>query len=118
MSYDYFKLTNIDKNGLISAECLECNQEFIPRANGSIRAIARHFLSQSLPFADCPEISCSNHGANIYEDYRKYGQARVAHRVRCKGKRYAQDADRKQPCGKTFALGEPFALSRTNKGGK
>ena len=115
VSNQHFTLSAIDAKDRVRATCRECNQSFYVLANRSIRAIARYFLSQSLPFSDCPHSSCSNHGINIYEQYRAYRQTNKdnAHRASCKGSRSDVDADKKQRCKKTFSLGESFALTKT-----
>ena len=113
VSNKHFTLSAIDAKGRVRAKCRECNQSFYVLANRSIRAIARYFLSQSLPFSDCPHSSCSNHGNNIYEHLRKYGRVDGEHRVRCKGTRYDVDAAEMQRCKQTFTLGESFALTKT-----
>ena len=109
----HLKLSAIDK-GRVRATCRECGQSFFILANRSIRAIARYFLSQSLPFADCPDDTCSNHGINIYERRRAYGRASDEDSVRCRGKKpYDVDADKTRTCKKSFSLGEPFRLPKT-----
>ena len=113
VSNKHFTLSAIDAKGRVRATCRKCRQSFYVLANRSIRAIARYFLSQSLPFSDCPHSSCSNHGINIYEHRRKYGRVDGEHRVRCKGTRYDVDAAEMQRCKQTFTLGESSALTKT-----
>ena len=87
--------------------CKACGQSFTLKSNRAVRALARHFLALSLPFADCPDPACENHGRNAFEHfferpdvrgsrYRKLG----LHRMACRS------------CGRSFQLGEPLALSR------
>ena len=49
--------------------CGYCGQSAKLHSNHAIRPIARYFLSLSLPFADCSEPSCSNHGINVFEHW-------------------------------------------------
>ena len=46
--------------------CRYCGIERNLHVATSIRPITRHFLSESLPFADCPREDCENHGLNAY----------------------------------------------------
>ena len=73
--------------GVIVCRC--CGQRSKLASNRAIRPIARYFLASSLPFADCPNAECQNHGVNLYEHqlwpgqpdspYRKTGE----HTARC-----------------------------------
>lgn len=42
--------------------CVACGQSFRLNSNRAIRRIASQFLAWSLPFADCPNPECANHG--------------------------------------------------------
>lgn len=57
-------------------QCRYCGQSFLVRSNKAIRAVARYFLSLSLPFATCPNRSCPSFGVNVYEDYAPRGASR------------------------------------------
>ena len=93
--------------------CKYCKQSFEIRSNEALRIIARYFLSLSLPFADCPNVSCDNHGHNVFEHYiesgssyrakSRYSRAGSEHRVSCAS------------CRQTFSLGEPLRLSVDGK---
>ena len=93
--------------------CKYCKQSFEIRSNEALRPIARYFLSLSLPFADCPDVTCENHGHNIFENYiardslyrstSRYSRAGSEHRVSCAS------------CRQTFSLGEPLHLSVDSK---
>ena len=71
--------------------------------------IARHYLSLSLPFADCPNEECGNHGRNVFEHYfdkgpekrslSRYNPTATAQRVICRS------------CRSTLYLGEPLRLT-------
>ena len=78
------------------------------KSNSAIRPLLRYFLGLSLPFADCPNTDCTNHGYNVFEHYgssrgvterrrkklglyRKQGDHRVACRE-CKTKIYTGNA--------------------------
>ena len=97
----------LDLNGRM--RCKYCKQSFELRSNEALRRIARYFLSLSLPFADCPNEQCHNHGHNVFENYvakrsvyrsrSRYSRAGSDHRVSC------------ITCRKTFSIGEPLRLS-------
>ena len=101
----------LDVNGRM--RCKYCKQSFEIRSNEALRHIARYFLSLSLPFADCPDVTCENHGHNVFENYiardslyratSRYSRAGSEHRVSCAS------------CRQTFSLGEPFRLSVDSK---
>ncbi len=57
--------------GYLGAEiaCRACGQHSRLISNRAIRPIARYFLSLGLPFADCPNEDCSNHGVNLFEHW-------------------------------------------------
>ena len=87
--------------------CKACGQSFTLKSNRAVRALARHFLALSLPFADCPATACENHGRNVFEHFFERPDVRVSryrriglHRMACRA------------CGRSFQLGEPLALSR------
>ena len=78
------------KKKLVGIACRWRGQFVRLYAAGSVRPLARHFLSESLPFADCPDERCVNHGVNGFEYYgrdfggrdRPYRQNRP-HRLTC-----------------------------------
>ena len=53
--------------GRFRLTCKHCRDEFELHSNRAIRTPARHFLSQSLPFATCPDPGCGNYGVNAFE---------------------------------------------------
>ena len=70
--------------------CKYCGQTSTLKSNEAIRAVARYYLSLSLPFATCSEESCPNFGVNIFESYARVGSPYPRHyrreletRVRC-----------------------------------
>lgn len=90
--------------------CRYCEMNIPLHSTTSLREIARHFLSLSLPFADCPNDECENHGVNVFEYFgRSYGgrgrpyRYSTPHEINCKA------------CGKSFPLGEPLCLLGTRK---
>ena len=94
------------KDGRI--RCKYCGQSFTLKSNRAIRPLARHFLSLSLPFADCPDADCANHGWNVFEHYLEKPDVRAsryrrigAHRMACRA------------CGQRFYLGEALWVSPT-----
>ena len=52
-----------------SMRCKYCGMSFSLKSNKAVRPIARYFLSLSLPFADCSNIDCDNHGLNVFEHF-------------------------------------------------
>ena len=49
-------------------------------SNRAIRPIARYFLGLSLPFSDCPNEDCNNHGRNLYEHWPLDGDSGPVYR--------------------------------------
>ena len=47
--------------------CRRCGYSATLHAPLSVRPLARHFLAQSLPFADCSNQACVHHGINAFE---------------------------------------------------
>ena len=61
--------------------CRSCGHSPKLHAPLSIRPLARHFLSESLPFADCPREECANHGVNVFEYFgERHGGRRSPYR--------------------------------------
>ena len=91
--------------------CRHCGKSFKLMSNASIRPAARHFLSQSLPFADCPDEGCPNHGLNVFEHYgpdwpkarRLYHRGSAEHRVMC------------WACRGRFTIGAPLRFRRAGQ---
>lgn len=102
-SDDYYRL---EQNGRL--RCKYCGLSFEIKSNKAVRPIARYFLSLSLPFADCPDTQCTNHGYNVFEHYivggrphraqRRYSKAEGNYRVTC------------VECQQRFSIGEPLRL--------
>ena len=92
--------------------CRACDHSFRPPSNAGIRALARHFLSQSLPFGDCPDAACENHGWNVFEHWAPTGAAR-RRRYRSNG-RWGVVC---RACGGQFSLGTPLRLHSVARGG-
>ena len=90
--------------------CKYCGQSFTLRSNWSIVPFARYFLKISLPFKDCPNPDCDNHGYNVFEHYTAKGLS--------SRRRYRRDGKYRMVCRKCkrrFNLGEALQLSGTNK---
>ena len=88
---------------IATIQCRYCGQSAQLKSNRAIRPIARYFLSLSLPFADCPDPECENHGINVFENWTETGSGRPRHYRRNRGKKTV----RCSACGKTFSLGTP-----------
>ena len=104
------------KHGKISAiTCRYCMAEIQLHSANAIRPLARHFLSESLPFIDCPLPDCESHGRNVFENFGlKRGKVRGAlpyhlnnGSLRCYGRRKSG-----KRCKKSITPGT--ALSRTD----
>lgn len=54
-------------------QCKRCGMSFGLKSNLAIRPLVRYYLEQSLPFADCPNLDCANHGYNAFEHYMEPG---------------------------------------------
>ena len=79
----------VEGDQVVGIECEWCGQKIQLHAAQSIRPLARHFLSESLPFADCPHGTCDQHGTNAFETLPRLGvrggtyQQATAHDLRC-----------------------------------
>lgn len=88
--------------------CKRCKQSFELKSNRAVRPVARYFLGLSLPFADCPDPKCANHGNNVFEHYvngksrrrskRRYSIATGDYVTTC------------ITCQKRLSLGEPLGI--------
>ena len=56
---------------LVKLKCRGCGLSATVHAGPLVRPVARHFLSQSLPFAACPNEACAHHGVNAFEHLGK-----------------------------------------------
>ena len=90
--------------------CRSCGMNVRLHSATSLREIARHFLSLSLPFADCPDEDCGNHGVNAFEFYGR------SHAGNGRPYRKARNSELAcNLCGKFFPIGEPLWLKDTRK---
>ena len=94
------------KSGRI--RCKYCEQSFTLKSNLAIRPLARYFLSLSLPFADCPNAACENHGYNAFEHHVDSG-ARQHRRYRRESSDYRMAC---RACGARFSIGEALQITR------
>ena len=107
---------NYDDDGdIANLICEYCTAKIELHSARSLRPIARHFLSESLPFADCRKEDCSNHGRNVFEvigpKRARPRRNRPYHinkdrntgveRLTCNGRRKGTD----QRCGASVTLG-------------
>ena len=91
-------------------KCKYCQQSTKMISNEAIRPIARYFLSQSLPFADCPVTHCENHGKNLFENFvPKISPAKRLYR------KVDNSRAKCQACGKEFTFGHPLRASINKK---
>ncbi len=104
------------KRNPVRLKCRGCGQSVTVRSHAALRAVARHFLSASLPFADCASAACPNHGSNAFEHLRRRtGAARAPYRQHgphtliCSA---CEEAGRKP---EAFSTGVPVGLSNTRK---
>lgn len=87
--------------------CKFCDQSFGFQSNLCVRPVARYFLSLSLPFADCPNADCDNHGVNVFERFAKRG---------ARGRRYRRDGPFRVACRRCKArirLGEALHIEQS-----
>ena len=96
----------LDSDGRM--RCKYCGLSFNLKSNAAVRPIARHFLSLSLPFAECPDDTCENHGYNVYEHYI---QKDSPHRARRRYGREGEYRTRCVRCQTRFTLGNALGLS-------
>ena len=92
--------------------CRACGHSFRPPSNAGVRVLARRFLAQSLPFADCPNQDCENHGWSVFDHWAPTGEGRL--------RRYRKNGTWEvvcRKCGRRFSLGEPLGLHAAAKGG-
>ena len=85
--------------------CKFCAQSFGFKSNLSVPPASRYFLSLSLPFADCPNLDCRNHGANVFEHFGGKRQ-----------RRYRRDGPSRaacRSCGARIRLGEALHMERS-----
>ena len=90
--------------------CKYCGQSFTLKSNWSIAPFARYFLKISLPFKDCSNPDCDNHGYNVFEYYTAKGLS--------SRRRYRRDGKYRmlcRKCNRRFNLGEALQLSGRNK---
>ena len=50
-------------------QCRGCGQASGLASDRAVRPVARYYLGLSVPFADCPNEACDNHGANLFEHW-------------------------------------------------
>ena len=106
----YTVRVSVDPPGRVTAEitCRACGQRSRLGSNRAIRPIVRHFLSLSLPFSDCPNDRCENHGVNVFEHWPEAGEgqspyrATTEHTARCNRCRTDE-----APRGPSVVLGTP-----------
>ena len=88
-------------------KCKWCDKQHYVYSAASMRPLIRCFLRQSLPFADCPNTDCPNHGRNVFIHLddprggspRRYRKS-TEHQVIC------------ATCKKSISLGVPLGLRK------
>ena len=87
--------------------CGFCAMSFTLKSNQAIRPFARYYLKLSLPFADCANQHCKNHGVNVFEHYTPWKKP--------KDRLYSSDDENKvlcRLCNRRFHIGEALQMSR------
>ena len=87
--------------------CGFCAMSFTLKSNQAIRPFARYYLKLSLPFADCANQQCKNHGVNVFEHYTPWKKP--------KDRLYSSDDENKvlcRLCNRRFHIGEALQMSR------
>ena len=92
-----------------TARCFACGMSFTVKSNLAIRPLARYFLGLSLPFADCPNQDCANHGYNVFEHFAENGKRSGTHRYR----RLDDHRVACRRCKRKFRLGVSRHLGQT-----
>ena len=85
--------------------CKYCKQASTARSNRAIRPIVRHFLSESIPFADCPKAWCDNHGVNVFENFKRNSKS-SPYRIHLKDAVFCRPCEARKEDKKTVQLGE------------
>ena len=97
-------------------KCRYCGAERKLHAARSLIPVFRHFLSESLPFVDCENPDCENHGCNVFESMSRRRRRRAAGSpyhvngdyLECQGKVRSTG----QPCNASIKLGIPYEQGR------
>ena len=110
-----------------SLRCKYCGMSFALKSNQAVRPIARYFLSLSLPFADCANRDCDNHGLNVFEHYAG-GDSRYRNRdiyfragnnsragcKKCRSRDHKESREARQSIPFKFTLGEALQKSEVD----
>ena len=86
--------------------CDYCAMSFTLRSNQAIRPFARYYLKLSLPFADCANQQCKNHGVNVFEHITPWKKP--------KDRLYSSDGEYKmlcRLCKRRFQIGKALRLT-------
>ena len=105
--YHTFRTKTLPKGHLVGEiECAFCGQSSRLPSNRALRPIARYFLSLSLPFADCPNERCRNHGINLFENWADTGSGSP----RFYRRQWDDKTVRCSACGTAFSLGTALSV--------
>lgn len=96
----------LDSDGRM--RCKYCGLSFNLKSNAAVRTIARYYLSLSLPFATCPDVTCENHGYNVFEHYVERDSP---HRAKRRYGREGEYRTRCVRCRTRFLLGNALDLN-------
>ena len=105
-------------------QCKACEQSFALKSNRAVRQVARYYLSLSLPYDDCDDPTCLNHGVNVFEHYTRPGvhvgpwpNQPAAGPVK-KGRRYRRESEhavRCRGCDGRFPIGKARWIAKGHK---
>ena len=96
----------------VRLRCRGCGQSGGLHAQASLRAVARHFLSESFPFADCANEECPNHGCNAFEHFgQRTGSGRARYRQHDQHRLICNSCTQAGRKPASFAIGVSSGLS-------
>lgn len=110
--YDY-KISD----GVLKHACKRCKQTHIAYSNVSVLEAFHRCLSNSIPYASCPNPDCKNHLVNLFEHYHDDPRDRREKLYRINvaddAKQYYQA--RCRSCDSTFPLSKPLRLHTSER---
>lgn len=99
--------------------CKYCGISFGVKSNQAIRPLVRYFLGLSLPFGDCPNEDCANHGYNVFEHFRSDVMSRgQTHKGLSLYRKQSDHRVACRQCEARFYLGNPLHLKSTKRVGE
>lgn len=104
-------------DGILKLSCKRCKQTHIAYSNVSVLRAFHRCLSNSIPYASCPNPDCKNHFVNLFEHYhddlRDRREKLYRINVADDAKQYYQARCRN--CDSTFPLSKPLRLHTSER---